>query len=204
MSVKIRLKRMGKKKKPFYRFVAADSRRARDGRFIEMLGYYDPMTEPENINIDYDKVYNWLDKGAQCSENVSSLFKRIGVFEKWRLLKEGVKITELDSVIEERRKKQPSKKPKTEKMEKTEEKPAEEKVEEEAKIEESPEAEKTEEPAPEGKKQEKDEKDEKDEKEEKEEKEDGKKKVEEKESADEKTDSSEESDKPSEEEMKED
>lgn len=192
MSVKIRLKRMGKKKKPFYRFVAADSRRARDGRFIEMLGYYDPMTEPENINIDYDKVYNWLDKGAQCSENVSSLFKRIGVFEKWRLLKEGVKITELDSVIEERRKKQPRKKPKTEKMEKTEEKPAEEKVEEEAKIEESPEAEKTEESAPEGKKQEKDEK------------EDGKKKVEEKESADEKTDSSEESDKPSEEEMKED
>ena len=192
MSVKIRLKRMGKKKKPFYRFVAADSRRARDGRFIEMLGYYDPMTEPENINIDYDKVYNWLDKGAQCSENVSSLFKRIGVFEKWRLLKEGVKITELDSVIEERRKKQPRKKPKTEKMEKTEEKPAEEKVEEEAKIEESPEAEKTEESAPEGKNQEKDEK------------EDGKKKVEEKESADKKTDSSEESDKPSEEETKED
>lgn len=136
MAVKIRLKRMGSKKRPFYRLVAADSRRARDGRFIELLGYYDPLKEPADIKLDDDKVFKWLDRGAEPSENAAGLLRKVGLLERWRLLKEGVKITELDAVIEERRKKQPSSKPKEvkekEKADKKALEEAEKKAEEEA------------------------------------------------------------------------
>ena len=125
MSVKIRMRRMGKKKKPFYRLVAADSRMARDGRFIEMLGHYDPLTDPEDVKLDYDKIFKWLDRGAELSDNVSSLFRRVGLLERWRLLKEGVKITELDAVIQLRREKQPARKPKAEEPKKAEGEPKE-------------------------------------------------------------------------------
>jgi small subunit ribosomal protein S16 len=125
---------MGKKMKPFYRLVAADSRKARDGRFIEMLGYYDPMTDPADVKLDYDKIYKWLDRGAQPSESVKSLFRKAGVLERWRLLKEGVKITELDAVIKMRREKQPSKSPKTEDVKKVEKEPEESKLEEEKEV----------------------------------------------------------------------
>ena len=77
--VKIRLRRMGKKKAPFYRVVVADSRYPRDGRFIEELGYYDPMKEPVEIKIDGDKAKEWLAKGAQPTETVKSLLKKSGV-----------------------------------------------------------------------------------------------------------------------------
>ena len=77
--VKIRLRRMGAKKAPFYRIVVADSRYPRDGRFIEELGYYDPMKEPVDIKIDGEKAKEWLAKGAQPTETVKSLLKKSGV-----------------------------------------------------------------------------------------------------------------------------
>ena len=80
--VKIRLRRMGAKKHPFYRLVVADSRSPRDGRFIEHLGYYDPMTEPVQVKIDVDKVMKWLQQGAQPSEAARSLLKREGILER--------------------------------------------------------------------------------------------------------------------------
>ncbi|MBQ8082316.1 MAG: 30S ribosomal protein S16 [Clostridia bacterium] len=80
--VKIRLKRMGMKKKPFYRVVVADERSPRDGRFIEEIGYYDPMKNPSVINIDKEKALDWMQKGAQPTDSVRSLLKRSGIIEK--------------------------------------------------------------------------------------------------------------------------
>ena len=76
MPVRIRLKRMGAKKKPFYRIVVADSRSPRDGRFIEEIGYYNPMTDPITIEVDADKAKDWLSKGAQPSDTVKALFAK--------------------------------------------------------------------------------------------------------------------------------
>lgn len=76
MSVKIRLKRAGTKGRPFYRVVVIDSRMQRDGRFIEELGYYDPLEKPQVFNVDRDKTQMWLSKGAQPSETVFNLLKR--------------------------------------------------------------------------------------------------------------------------------
>lgn len=82
MSVKIRLKRMGSKKNPFYRIVVADSRRARDGRFIEEIGFYNPLTEPKTIKVDNEKAINWIENGARPSDTVDRLFRNSGVYEK--------------------------------------------------------------------------------------------------------------------------
>ena len=79
--VKIRLKRMGAHKKPFYRVVVADSRTPRDGRFIEEIGFYDPMTEPKTIKIDEEKAQKWLSNGAQPTETVKKLFKNTGIIK---------------------------------------------------------------------------------------------------------------------------
>jgi len=79
MSVKIRLRRMGAKKRPFYRLVVADSRRARDGRFIETLGFYNPCVEPNELKIDAERAFYWLGVGAQPSDTVQALLKRQGV-----------------------------------------------------------------------------------------------------------------------------
>ncbi|MBS6440331.1 MAG: 30S ribosomal protein S16 [Eubacteriales bacterium] len=76
MAVKIRLRRMGQKKAPFYRVVVADSRSPRDGRFIEEIGYYNPMTNPAEIKIDAEKAKTWLTNGAQPTETVKSLLKK--------------------------------------------------------------------------------------------------------------------------------
>ena len=76
MAVRIRLTRMGAKKKPFYRLVAADSESPRDGRFLEILGYYDPMKEPAVVKIHEDKLQYWVEKGAKLSEAVRALVKR--------------------------------------------------------------------------------------------------------------------------------
>ncbi len=76
MAVKIRLRRTGKKKAPSYRIVVADSRYPRDGRFIEELGFYDPMTNPATIKIDNEKVEKWLATGAQPTETVRSLINK--------------------------------------------------------------------------------------------------------------------------------
>ena len=79
--VKIRLKRMGAHKKPVYRVVVADSRRARDGKFIEEIGYYNPLTEPPTIKIDDEKAKTWLSNGAQPTDVVKGLFKKSGIIE---------------------------------------------------------------------------------------------------------------------------
>ena len=81
MSVKIRLKRMGMKKKPFYRVVVADIRSPRDGRFIQEIGYYDPMTEPSTIKIDAEAAKKWLADGAQPTDTVRTLLKKSGIIE---------------------------------------------------------------------------------------------------------------------------
>lgn len=83
MSVKIRLKRMGSKKNPFYRVVVADSRSPRDGRFIEQLGYYSPLTDPVTLKLDDDKVFDWLQKGAQPSDTVRTLLSSEGLLQKY-------------------------------------------------------------------------------------------------------------------------
>ena len=79
--VKIRLKRLGAKKAPFYRIVVADSRYPRDGRFIEELAYYNPTTNPADIKIDVEKAQTWVKNGAQPTETVKSLLKKAGITE---------------------------------------------------------------------------------------------------------------------------
>lgn len=79
MAVKIRLKRMGAKKAPFYRIVVADSRSPRDGRFIEEIGYYDPLKEPAVIKINEEKAAAWLRKGAQLTDTTKALFNKVGI-----------------------------------------------------------------------------------------------------------------------------
>ena len=74
---------MGAKKRPFYRLVVADSRSPRDGRFIEQLGYYDPLTDPATVKIDEDRVQKWLSQGAQPSDAARSLLQREGVLERY-------------------------------------------------------------------------------------------------------------------------
>ncbi len=82
MAVKIRLKRMGAKKKPFYRVVVADARAPRDGRIIEQVGYYNPMTESKELKLDNEKIKKWLDDGAQPTETVRRLLKSQNIIEK--------------------------------------------------------------------------------------------------------------------------
>ena len=81
MAVKIRLRRMGAKKKPFYRIIVADSRSPRDGRFIEELGTYDPLKDPSEIKVDGEKAKQWINNGAQPTETVKTLLKKAGVIE---------------------------------------------------------------------------------------------------------------------------
>lgn len=79
MAVKLRLKRMGAKKKPFYRIVAADVRAPRDGRFIEQIGYYNPVSDPIELKVDAEKAEKWLKTGAQPTDTVRALLKKTGV-----------------------------------------------------------------------------------------------------------------------------
>lgn len=87
MAVKIRMKRMGAKKKPFYRLVVADSRSPRDGRIIEQVGYYNPMAEDKTLKIEEEKVLKWLSTGAQPTETVKRLLKSEGIIEKFEASK---------------------------------------------------------------------------------------------------------------------
>ena len=81
MSVKIRLRRMGAKKNPFYRIVVADSRYPRDGRFIEEIGTYDPLKTPADVKIDADKAKQWIANGAQPTDTVKDILKKSGVID---------------------------------------------------------------------------------------------------------------------------
>ncbi len=80
--VKIRLRRMGAKKQPTYRFVVADAKSPRDGRFLEILGHYNPRTEPKTLVVDQEKAKQWLAKGAQPSDPVRRLFAELGLVER--------------------------------------------------------------------------------------------------------------------------
>ena len=79
MAVRIRLKRMGAKKRPFYRIVVANASSPRDGRFIDQLGYYDPLTKPATVKIDAEKALLWLERGAQPTETAASLLRQQGI-----------------------------------------------------------------------------------------------------------------------------
>ena len=83
MAVKLRLKRMGSKQKPFYRIVAADSRSPRDGRFIETVGTYNPVGKDNQVTIDEEKALKWLNNGAQPTDTVRNLLKKQGILEKF-------------------------------------------------------------------------------------------------------------------------
>ncbi len=87
MSVKIRLKRIGAKKAPHYRFVVADSRSPRDGRFIEEIGSYNPTAQPAVVSIDEAKAIDWLQKGAQPSDTVRALFRKAGIMNRFAAVK---------------------------------------------------------------------------------------------------------------------
>ncbi|MGP4072628.1 30S ribosomal protein S16 [Piscibacillus sp. B03] len=83
MAVKIRMKRMGSKRKPYYRLVVADSRSPRDGRIIEQIGTYNPLSETPEVSIDEDKALDWLSKGAKPSDTVRNLFSKEGIMTKF-------------------------------------------------------------------------------------------------------------------------
>ncbi len=83
MAVKIRLKRMGTHKKPYYRLVVADSRSPRDGRFIEMVGIYDPLKKPAEIKVDQAKALDWLRKGAVPSDTARTLLSKVGIMKQF-------------------------------------------------------------------------------------------------------------------------
>jgi len=87
MAVKLRLTRVGKTKQPQYRVVAADSRSPRDGRFIEILGHYNPRTEPSTLTVDNEKAVKWLSQGAQPTETVAKILKISGAWEEFTTAK---------------------------------------------------------------------------------------------------------------------
>jgi small subunit ribosomal protein S16 len=107
LAVHIRLLRMGKKKQPFYRIVAADSRRARDGRFLEIIGTYNPITKPAQVKLAEDRITHWLNRGAIPSDTVASLFTQTGFTEKYHRAKKGEDVSgiEVKATIMERPKK---------------------------------------------------------------------------------------------------
>lgn len=89
MAVKVRLKRMGAKKAPFYRVIVADSRSPRDGRFIDTIGTYNPLTTPAEIKLNEESAIKWLNNGAIPTDTVKNLFSKAGIMEKYHNLKQG-------------------------------------------------------------------------------------------------------------------
>ena len=96
--VRIRLRRVGSKNQASYRIVAADKESPRDGRFLEILGFYNPRTEPETLQLKEDQIYKWLSNGAQPSASVQRLFKTAGLYDRYERLKGG---EELEKLLEE-------------------------------------------------------------------------------------------------------
>lgn len=101
MAVKLRLRRMGKKKQPIYKVVAADSRSPRDGKFIESIGLYNPKSDPATIDIQEDRALYWLGVGAQPTDTVRGLLSKKGILLKKELLKKGVPQEEINTKLEE-------------------------------------------------------------------------------------------------------
>ncbi len=135
MAVKLRLRRMGKKKQPIYKVVAADTRSPRDGKFLEAVGLYNPLTDPHTIEIKEDRVLYWLDNGAQPTNTVKSLLRQLGITLKRELVKKGLDAEKVEAEMENWRKlKEASSKKKTvkkkSKKQAAEKKPVETVVEE--------------------------------------------------------------------------
>jgi small subunit ribosomal protein S16 len=93
--VRIRLRRTGQKGQPSYRLVIADKESPRDGRFLEIVGFYNPRTDPSTLNIKEDRIYEWMSKGAQPTESVAQLFKSIGTQERFERFKAGESVETL-------------------------------------------------------------------------------------------------------------
>lgn len=100
MAVKLRLRRMGKKKQPIYKVVAADSRSPRDGKFLESIGVYNPLTNPHTIEINEERAFYWLNNGAQPTDTVKSLFRQKGLTLKRELIKKGLPEEKIQSELE--------------------------------------------------------------------------------------------------------
>jgi len=92
MSVRIRLRRMGKKKSPSYRLAVVDSRVKRDGRFVEFVGYYNPMTQPPKMKLEEEKIIGWLKNGATLSDTVGSILRDAGILARWHEMRTGQKV----------------------------------------------------------------------------------------------------------------
>lgn len=139
MATVIRLKRMGTKKRPRYRFISADSRSPRDGRFIETLGYYNPIAKPALVKIHEDKMTYWLDQGAVMSDTVRSLLTQVGFYEKYQKAKKGEDVSAIviSETIKERTKRRKKTKAAAVEEAKPEAPKAEEPKAEESKAEES-------------------------------------------------------------------
>lgn len=101
MAVKLRLRRMGKKKQPIYKIVAADSRSPRDGKFLESVGLYNPLTNPHTINIKEDRALYWLNNGAQPTDTVKSLLRQRGITLKRELIRKGLSEDKIQSELDQ-------------------------------------------------------------------------------------------------------
>ena len=101
MSVKLRLQRLGKKRQPFYRIVAADARSPRDGKFIEVVGTYNPRTNPPEVLIKEDRAIKWLKNGAQPTDTVRSLFRKEGILLKYHLMRKKVEIEKIEETLQQ-------------------------------------------------------------------------------------------------------
>ena len=100
MAVKIRLKRMGRRNRPFYRLVAIDGRKRRDGREIESLGWYDPLKKEDSYNLKEDRIKYWIEKGAQKSNTTNNLLTKAGLNYRWHLEKQGISEDKIKVLIE--------------------------------------------------------------------------------------------------------
>ncbi len=109
MAVKIRMTRMGAKKKPFYRIVASDSKRARDGKYIELIGTYDPTTNPTSIKVNEELAMKWLENGAIPSDTVRNIFTKLGLMEKFSKSKAPKAKKETEKAVKEEKKEAPKK-----------------------------------------------------------------------------------------------
>jgi small subunit ribosomal protein S16 len=105
--VRIRLRKMGLRHQPYYRIVVADRESPRDGRFLEVVGTYNPRTEPSTILVEEERVYHWMGHGAQPSESVAKLFKQIGLADRYERLRKGEKPEKLLAEADAARKERP-------------------------------------------------------------------------------------------------
>ncbi len=101
MAVKLRLQRLGKKKQPFYRIVAADSRSPRDGKFIEVVGTYNPRVNPPEVTIKEDKAIKWLKNGAQPTDTVRSLLRREGILLRYHMMRKKFEPEKIEAAVQE-------------------------------------------------------------------------------------------------------